>query len=56
MRTTVTFFGGKEYKHSEYTTPTKQKALPEEVKIAILGKAYIAPAEPDPTEPEVLAE
>ena len=48
MRTTVTFFGGKEYKHSEYTTATKQKALPEEVKIAILGEAYVAPIAPEP--------
>ena len=56
MTSIVTFLGGKEYKHSEYTTATKQKALPEEVKIAILGEAYIAPAEPAPTEPEVLAE
>ena len=53
MRTTVTFFGGKEYKHSEYTTPTKQKVLPEEVKIAILGDAYVVPTEP---QPEVIEE
>ena len=53
MTNNITFFGSKEYKHSEYTTATKQKTLPEEVKIAILGEKYVAPIV---NEPEVVEE
>jgi hypothetical protein len=31
----VTFFGGIEYKHKDFTTAVKQKDLPQEVKDAI---------------------
>ena len=41
----ITYHGGQAYKHSEYTTATKRKNLPENVKKAIMGKDYVAPAE-----------
>jgi hypothetical protein len=39
----ITYFGGKKYKHSDYTTAAKRKNLPEQVKKAILGKDYVEP-------------
>jgi len=49
----VTLFCGIEYKHSEYTTATKRKNLPENVKKAIMGKDYVAPTEAVVEEPIV---
>lgn len=49
----ITFFGGKSYKHDEFTTAAKRKNLPENVKKAILGKDYVQPTEVVEEEPIV---
>jgi hypothetical protein len=49
----ITYFGGKEYLHSDYTTAAKQKNLPESVINAIQGNVEPIPvnetAQVDPT-------
>jgi len=53
MDNAITYFGGQNYVHSEYTTAAKRKNLPEKVKKAILGKDYVEPEqvfESEPTE------
>jgi apolipoprotein N-acyltransferase len=39
----ITYFGGKEYLHSDYSTPAKQKNLPEQVIKAIQGNIEQTP-------------